>query len=758
MGVEVISSKYFYKDKNGIDFTQNLSDFTVDFAGYMLEDVKYTCDVLVYAYTELRNWYLADLGSGNRKVTMNGGEFSSKGISVGDSVVLTSESNSWTISATILTVESDTFSFHVNSTTGTLPLNQTHAITATDYIHVVSSSTSLIYKQNFVNDSVIFDNFYDGTTQAYSFNGLNTTTSVSGESLGNIKGWVSGEVSCIKIGSAKTGLPATAGIVNTGEVFRITHILKASPFYSEDNDDDYANDINPPFLFGDETMRPIYYFEFRKEFGNVQSRKFGVYDKPASTGGFGEAYNGLNLPYNIDSIDYIVDGLSSESLSYGVTEVEINVSTTENNFDSDTKFILYHYLKLKNNEASYKKTNFNSIWNYESQLITESTTTPDGSIFKNMNVEILTSSTAKLTFLVDTSTLTNTTNPNYGIAVGFSDYTKTALTDNRGVRVVYGDYIKNYDVSGLLEVEDFNIYALYDDLEMVGKTNIDGIIQDDVLIRGRFKIKDGAKMQNFRISIFGNGYEINSIDYDLTAPIIDDILQLNINESLNFDVPNSEFNIKKLVYVSNDAGFSSYDFQVNYKLSHQSWLQASELDPHVFDQSEDKNGQNQSVIRYDDVKYAFTTDLKYEGLTTTYRVSTVEFNVTDYNREISTTGVSSPYCSIETFTLDDTSLNGKFLNSGKTKVKARFKQVTPSLDFTCVAYGESGISNNNDLKLFNFITKTIEGDEIVFSYEVENIKRFSARLYSSENIIIESFLLLEDGYMLLLEDGELILL
>ena len=87
--ITVTSQKYFNKYNNGETFASDLTDFTNNLVGSVMETVFVDLELEVYSYaenTETTPFINEDLGGNKWKIKKSNGSFITDGFSIGDSV------------------------------------------------------------------------------------------------------------------------------------------------------------------------------------------------------------------------------------------------------------------------------------------------------------------------------------------------------------------------------------------------------------------------------------------------------------------------------------------------------------------------------------------------------------------------------------------------------------------------------------------------------------------------------------------------
>jgi hypothetical protein len=215
---------------------------------------------------------------------------------------------------------------------------------------------------------------------------------------------------------------------------------------------------------------------------------------------------------------------------------------------------------------------------------------------------------------------------------------------------------------------------------------------------------------------------------------------IELDEDLGYSVKSEVYTKKTFEYTSTIGDFNYYTFTNNFKISHQDWLDALDTNDVFYDVSLNRKGQNRNLLRYIndsyDCKLKIEANLIQDEINTLYECYSPEFYLVDYDDEVATTGLSDPLAEFEFWTLAGVQLPDNVVLENETvNVKVKFKQLTPSLDFDCIIYEESGVGNENDLVYLPILNKYTDSGYIIFETKNTGKAIISARLFAINDFV-----------------------
>ena len=316
-----VGFKLFNQLKNGDDFSQNLTEFKDNLAGYVGGKYKAVNDFLLsVAYFNKGDTsvnYQIDFT--DNWLSYPSVDWVNEGFNVGDVVDFNYEFNGITYTIVNSTISSivDNRLYFVDL----IPLGTTLQWNSNGKfsIYLSGSKQSIRYSFGFVENSDEYSNnsLLTGASQTYYGTYVAENTLYDLQSLGQVKDWVSGSSQFQYKGS--NGVFDINGF-QTGLEFNyeVNHEFILNPFFREGDVSRLTNEngvVQPPYLAGDFSLKYVYEPELRRELSNPNTAVSYQEDSLlGSVAYFNENFNGFNNNYNVVSFDY-EDNDTNEVLS-----------------------------------------------------------------------------------------------------------------------------------------------------------------------------------------------------------------------------------------------------------------------------------------------------------------------------------------------------------------------------------------------------------------------------------------------------------
>jgi len=479
MGVEILtkSTKYYNQFKNGLTFTDNLSDFTLNLTGSVGEKVKLIRQIEVGWFSrslDTSSTWIVDTTTGT--IYSNSGNFVSDGFAVGDTFIyeeLTAMAGA-NFTAEITSINATFIGFTL--LTGSRTNTDTQAI-----IRGTTDLTAMNYGFGLIGngDSFNVQSKISGNDQGYYGGGIGLrpipldprdTNFVTLLRLGQYQDWQTGTFKARFVSDNYSSATAQTG----GQTFEIEHEFTILPYYVDGEFTNLENNIIPNLFSGLNSIKYVYSPGFRTVVSNPNTeKKIDVDDELGSVAWFNENFNGFQLDYQINSIDYEEQATTNSAdgiLVGSKTRITVEVQNNIGNFVAGERAgILVSYLP---NQAEYTDTtltDFNENFLYDNAINNEGLAPVVGSDFiTNFEITNLVGNLMTLTFDVEYSNaqkirlagLDSQGVINFLIGVQLGDVTITSGNSNRVMILADAtEYDASADIPDLMSFPKFDIYT-----------------------------------------------------------------------------------------------------------------------------------------------------------------------------------------------------------------------------------------------------------------------------------------------------------
>ena len=693
-----ISTSYRNRFKNGDTYTDNLTDYTDNYTGVIMEQVQCTIDVSIEWFSNadfIDSW---QVDGANNIIIRTVGSFSQDGFKVGQKFRFISgwasdNSAPNEFEAVIDFIRQDGLRMDFSVTSGVV--SSTGAQTDVG-IRALGNApenylTGIVYKFGFVENSAAasFTSLVTENNMGYQFGGIPRSVSSNElKPIGNVLDWVTGQ-----------GFVSFISESDYTQNFQIKHEFVVHPWFRDGELNNIQNSIPPNEFEGTNSLKHVFDLDFRQTLSNPNTSISQLFtDSLGSVGWFDENYNGLGDDYNIVSISYkdtsssnSVDGLQA-ALS---TTVTIEIEKEGGAFVAGQKVGLSASLLPPQSQYQDKTTTLLENFLYDSLYHVEGSGTTIGSDF----IKSVTSSIVSGNLVVvaefeynalQQAVLSSITNPYYVLGFTIADISLTNQNSDRLTLKEVNQYVLGADVDGLIDFDRFDFYFAGNEIGVdVGYTNFTGWNEDSLAIDFNFTLnrdplKD-AVLNTIEFALIaynentGESFDLDSTTIDLSEVIVSSgVQQIEIDSQRGYLFEDG--NQYKDVSVTTGllvGTIQNYSGVFAQKIRWEDWIKNLFADTVFFNSGSPNNGLNFKSSNYSGVNnYGIRLAVRanVQGLddlgvsrSTDYQIISPELIINDYNTGIEYT------CIIETFRESNLApLGGSVLVGENTLVRATF--------------------------------------------------------------------------------------
>ncbi len=638
VNVLITEQKFFDQFKNDITFSSNLTDYTNNLAGSVMEQVKIfrsmSIETKFVSQASIGDGLagVGEISVGTLQMILNTGKkWKDKGFAPGDTVYITwtdatgAQNNTGTVLSitnnTMLVTWSGypagTINGWVNNSTvvyNTMPLE------ALDYYFglIDNNETSLDAKSKVSGND---QGYYAAGIGYDTGGGVRDTNFVAMLPLSQSadQGWITGSMQVRFV---------SADLLNTNPIrqhFEIEHILTINPWYLDGELTNLQNDIIPQDLAGANSYKYAFKTLWKTVLSNPNTEKVFEYtDDLGSVAWFNENFNGYNNLYQINSIDYTEEATGNPAdgiLIASKTRVTIQVEANSRNFVVGDRVGVY--MSYTPDQSEYNTTPLTNMFEnflYDNALGNSGASGINGQFFIT-NLTTFSPSGNIMTFYFDveyTSTqkaflaqrLQN--QPTYFI-LGVQLGDDTLASGNSDKLIILADvelYDESPDIPDLIDFTKFNIYP-HDKQIGAGSffTDYLGWNEDGVVIDATFKlnITQEAVINSLEGKLIAYNdvteeyFELDSYSFNNigNAPVSSGIQQLNESTTRGYNLAvGDQFNDVLLSTGALVAGEQFYSLTFAQKISWQDWIQNLNVDNVFFDNSKTNDNKNLRASNY----------------------------------------------------------------------------------------------------------------------------------------------------------------
>lgn len=655
----VQSREFFSQLANGESYSLNLTDKASHLKGSAMEQLKviYTVDVSWDSNSSQADLFRVETAT---SISRQQGSFIQDGMSIGDIVDIDyidsgGAFNVVVTDVTLLVVTDDLIIW----TGGSAPGGDIGRLFSIMTVHGKTELTGFDMRFGLIgNDEVFnFQSKVDGSDQIYTAAGVGEdtgggriTTFIDCESKGNIKGWQSGSAKVRYVSNPSTYV----------QRFEFEHIFVILPYYLEGELTDLQNGLQPDRFSGDSTLKYAVQLEFRDVLSNPNTAKRDI-DALAlgSVGGFNQNYNGFNEKYSINSISYeeVSSGNSSDGIIVGSeTKVTVIVDSVDSTFVASTSiFGVYHSFLPPNDTYTNNTDVYKDVWLYDNKIQTLGDAPVSSSIITDVEGTFLNAGQIRIEFNVDFTTAQQAlidSEDNYVIGIQVSD---TSLdTDDSDKLILSADvrnYIKNADIPGLLEIEEFEFFNHPNDVVGTGFTDYKGWPEDGVVSTFRIftDLNEQAIIQSakYRLTVYNStteeSFDLDEYIFNFTSTFVPDtpgdIQQFQLDTTRGFRLTDDDqFNLVEFGTNNRIVDDQFFNGTIAFKIRWEEWIAQADADPVFFNAAQQNDGLNKKSSNYFSSNgYEIHAVLEFvmvqNGLATTYEFFSPALEIRDYDED-----------------------------------------------------------------------------------------------------------------------------
>ena len=718
----VTSRKFFYKLRNGENYLENTGEFSTHLKANNIEEVR--------ADLRLELSWSAD-ASGTRFIDFNGnkiesaqGSFVKDGLSVGDvvdvwngGVLVSAGHNITALSASRIDID--------GAALPAVSQSQDARIRATNEVD------ALVYQYGLIANNGETTNFFskiDGSVQEFQVSGLGAHLPVPMIPSGIIQGWRSGSVTVQFVGQLDA-YTRTYYLVHTDFV--------VLPTYLEGYEADLAAGLLTQLYQGADSIKYVSRYDFRNILSNANTGKIGIDDQDVgNVGGFDEVYNGQPTPFTLNSITY-EDTLGNPVTSLRAkqrTRVNMYIDTSTVDTADIDRLRIYHHKCPLQTEYENQTDEFRTVWIYDSIHADDFSITLGAPIDQAAFIKE-DASTLRVIFEVEFNTAQQnliSDQGNFILSVSAENSNVNIDSSQKTSVLVFGQYTKDNDVSGLLEYFDLVTGFLNHPAAAVSvlaslppqipndwwsnfnQWNEDGILYENTWfmdINNRFIMKTVNVHVVAYNSTTGHLFELETIPIDLNSQVVyDDGVGVTQNVTLmstrSFNLAvGDKFNLVRLLSLSTMfPEIIHYRLSVGLKVRWEEWIALPNADAVFYDPAQENNGLNLKSSNYS-LKHGYDlrvlTDVELENFddkaqaTTIYRRRTPESIAYDY--DLDSHNPTLYVADIKTFAPDNTDLGGKILEGEDTRIEITYEDTSAPIVNALLYYGINRIEEKDML-------------------------------------------------------------
>lgn len=672
----------FNELKNGINFNANSTDFTRNLVGNVGEKIKvqYQVNISQTSFTQsTEQWELLPAIFEIRRAS---GSFLEDEIQVGYKFGFynnwSARENSGVVAefeGLVSFISSDglTINYTIASGTPTSSGLVSNVGLIFDQLEPENFNTAVFLRFGLLDNDETF-NYNSKTTEAlqvYYASELSTITSRTGESLGKIKDWVSGEVRVF----------ASNNIQSVGEArYLITHEFVLNPFYTLAFRSFLLSNTLPPLFAGDSSLKYAVELEFRKSLSDTGSAKIGSLDSlPGFVGWYGENFNGLNPDYEVLSVSY-EDSFTGDPLNSFNINTETKVTVVINKFSGDiTDYSCGVYVfKALNSENDYVGTETSLLDNflYKSEVVPSPATSSANITTNIVNGDLI------IEYSLDYTTaekLRLSKDDEYVLLVQIEDPTISAGNSDRIMLLAdFTNYSEIDFVADFINVESYNFVTHGKGIDLGTPTttvcNEDNITLNAVIgadVTKNVVVNSISANLIAYNTLNGESFSLDTYTFNIGEPLFSNNLQqIEVDTTRGYPlIEGDPRNFVKVSTIGQTGNFQYFSILLGQKIKWQEWLLNSNVDNVFFDSSRPNNNLNFKSSNYSnelDYEIRLSLTINVSGIDTLGRSLTGDFTqlggqltVLDYGESADVNGI------IETFSSDSGQpLGGDILFNG----------------------------------------------------------------------------------------------
>lgn len=736
----VVDRKFYSKYYNGITFANNLTDFSTNLTGSVMEFKKsiYTVNVDVKTVILATSGLSLNADATNGTLTRQAGSWINDGWSVGDTFTASATGGGFsTFTGKILNLTSSILYYTKLTGTDYTGVAYNWNMTLTSVLEGFNMQYGIIENNEPTNYLSKVDNIAQGFyAQNVGFDtggGVRSTAFVDATPLGlNInKSWVNGSVK-------------VRYVQNIGHIqqFEIEHIFLI-PYYADGELTNLQTLTPPADLNGNNSYKYVSEYEFRRVLTDPNSSKI-VKDNITlgSVGYFDEPFNGLNQPFAITNLTY------EDSLANPLSRIKAGELTTVKYriTNSNSDFVLFQpiglFASFLPSQSEYqdasKTLEENFIYDSHYTTVGGGTTTPSSTVIQESTVTFIDASNidVEVKVLFNDSRIDNT--KSYILACDVaSDGGSNSIGNKTNLLVDVETFEKSDDVLDLFDVTKMEFEVYPEPQGTNAYTNFKGWVEDPInltyefwLDTSKYAFLDSLNVDIVAYNVTNNTwFNLESVQVPLNSGIVVGGIQkfnLNVPRGFNYTGIN-DYNIISLQNGLLVGSKQYYDAQISLKMDWQSWVNLPNADTIFYDVSQPNNGLNENASNYSlknnyEIRFLVNANVseKTTGKVTNYVCSNIENEVYNYDLDNNITpivsGVINTYDGL-------TNLSGVLLNNSPTKIQCVWS-TTGSFGALVGYYGTISLEpintvSKNAIKVYDAVLTSV-GSNIVAEYTINH--------------------------------------
>lgn len=692
--IRVLEQTFFSQMRNGEDFTLNPADHTDFLAASIGERIKAVSVIDVAWYTEASS--SNPVAVSDDTIERTTGSWTDDGFAVGDTVLIDFFSSP-DQTKIILYVDDLTMIF----TTGTGIFSAASTVTV---FYGITPMEAILFDYGLVENGgpTQFTSKINNYAQSYDADGIVSaapalvTLDEKDDSINRV--WQNGKVEAKFLGLSPDGRT---------QFFQIEHEFIVLPYFIDGYLSNLQNGTLPLLFASGNTLKYVIRANFRDFVINPNSNKEVVLDDRLGTVGFyNQNFNGFNVEYSIDSIDYgAFDGLAVGA----TTNVTIVVNSAGAVFGAgDPVLVGLSYLPESVDYVDLETYEQNFLYDLKRQLIGDPAVA--SSIISNLVITLNSASKITITFDTDytgAQQLKLDENKYFAIWVEVGDASLSNATDDRVALLAdVEQYDFDPDVAGLITAdprESLFFFHCQDPDFSAGSNDFKGWIEDGLLWKFKaitaMSLNAVIEAASFKFAAYnpttGDFFILQEYNFDLSASVLLPFTrllfpltilqeqQIAIDSSRGFILGTGDpFNFVKWetpppTPLVDDT--QVHNIQVAFKMNWEEWINNPNVNVVFYDVAEPNNGFNQRSDRYSlkegyEIVGALDFTMSNGVSLTEYRFISAPANVQDYH--INDTEDPETYCCVVTThdQADTTNLNSGYLSTENTLIRARFSR------------------------------------------------------------------------------------
>lgn len=756
----VIDRKFYSKYYNGELYANNLSDFSSNLTGSVMEEKKAVYTINVDVSFTLQQGLTLYTNAVNGTLRRQSGSWINDGWSVGDEFQASANGGAnQNYTAKIIALTSNVLTYSKISGNDATENAQNWSMVLTSPLEGFKMKYGIIENSEPTN----FFSKVDNITQSFYAQGVGIDTGGGVRSTGFVlaeangltinKSWVNGGV-------------LVRYVQNIGHIqqFEVEHTFLI-PYYVDGELTNLQTNTPPTDLNSNNSYKYVSEYEFRRVLTDPNSSKVVVDDSTlGSVGYFNEPFNGLNQPFDINSVTY--EDASANVLNRiqegVITTVKYRVTSSSSDFTSGQSLISYVSFLPDISEYQNHLNTLKENYLYDSGLgiadgVNNVVSSPN--IIQEYKYTFVDSSNidVELKVLFSDSRIDNTKSYLIGCEVA-SIGGANSLGNKTNLLVDVDTFQKSNDVLGLFDVTKMELETYPTPKGTNSFTSFKGWVEDSINLSyefwldiSKFAFLDALNVEIVAFNTIDNSYfNLESVQVPLNSGVV-----VNGIQTYNFTVPRgfnfsgvNDYNVISLVNGSLLSGKQYYDGSISLKMDWQNWLSLPNADTVFYNNTQPNNGLNENASNYSlknnyEIRFLVNA-LVTESNTnkqTNYIVSNIENEVYNYDEDNNITPIISGV--IDTLDINNVSLGGSLLNNANTKIQSLWSSTSgfSSLSdyYVVISLEPLNSPSKNAIKLYDanlsFVGSDILAEYILNPNEILNGVEYkiSSRIYCFES-------------------------